>query len=164
MARATKWRIEQMDPASPAALRLFKLSDEYMAALYPAEANHMASVEDLQGPHAVLYGCLAGDVLAACGAAKLMEDDARYGEIKRLFVDLPYRGRGLSILLMARLERYLMERGVALVRLEVGISQPEALALYSRLGYVERGPFGIYTSNPYSVFFEKRLDVREPTG
>jgi putative acetyltransferase len=151
------WRVERLDPASAGALRLFQLSDEYMAALYPAEANHMASAEDLQNPGAALYGCRAGAVLAACGAVKLQEGEARYGEIKRLFVDPPYRGRGLSKLLMARLEQHLLELGVELVRLEAGISQPEALGLYTRLGYVERGPFGIYTSNPYSIFFEKRL-------
>ena len=42
-------------------------------------------------------------------------------------------------------------------RLETGIHQPEALGLYRRLGYVERGPFGSYALDPLSVFFEKRL-------
>ena len=33
--------------------------------------------------------------------------------------------------------------------------QPEALALYRRHGYTERGPFGTYQPDPLSTFFEK---------
>lgn len=157
MNRETAIRVERVDPEAPGARRLFRLSDEYMAALYPAEANHMASAEELRVPDAALYGCNMAGVLAACGAVRLMAGDPRYGEIKRLFVDPLYRGQGLSRPLMARLEAHVLERGVELVRLEVGVSQPEALGLYRTLGYVERGPFGIYAANPWSVFFEKRL-------
>jgi putative acetyltransferase len=59
--------------------------------------------------------------------------------------------------LVARLEAELVARDVPLARLETGIHQPEALALYRRLGYVEREPFGGYALDPLSVFFEKLL-------
>jgi putative acetyltransferase len=39
----------------------------------------------------------------------------------------------------------------------VGVSQPEALGLYRKLGYAERGPFGRYKSDPLSVFLEKKI-------
>jgi putative acetyltransferase len=39
--------------------------------------------------------------------------------------------------------------------LETGVRQPEALALYRRHGYTERGPFGPYQPDPLSTFFEK---------
>jgi putative acetyltransferase len=41
--------------------------------------------------------------------------------------------------------------------LETGISQPEALAFYARAGYVNRGPFGGYPDDPFSMFMEKEL-------
>lgn len=44
-----------------------------------------------------------------------------------------------------------------MIRLETGVYQPEALALYGRAGYVERGPFGDYVADPLSVFMEKEL-------
>jgi putative acetyltransferase len=43
------------------------------------------------------------------------------------------------------------------MRLETGISQPDALRLYERAGYVRRGPFGNYGPDPLSVFMEKSL-------
>jgi putative acetyltransferase len=40
---------------------------------------------------------------------------------------------------------------------QTGISQPDAIALYRKFGYVERGPFGAYQPDPLSLFMEKRL-------
>ena len=93
----------------------------------------------------------------ASGAAKIMRDDGHYAEIKRVFVLDEYRGRGLSKRIMEFVEDELRARGVDLFRLETGVRQPEALGLYRRLGYRERGPFGAYRPDPLSVFMEKRL-------
>ena len=98
------------------------------------------------------------DRLVASGAAKLMRDDVDYAEIKRVFVLPEFRGRGISRAIMDWLETELKRRGIALVRLETGVKQPEALGLYARLGYIERGPFGNYRPDPLSVFMEKRID------
>ena len=46
------------------------------------------------------------------------------------------------------------------MRLETGIHQAEALALYRRAGYAERGPFGEYAPDPLSHFFEKNIGPR----
>ncbi len=58
---------------------------------------------------------------------------------------------------MAHLEQCAAEEGVSLLQLETGVRQPEALALYRALGYVERGPFGPYRPDPLCLFMEKRL-------
>ncbi len=138
-------------------MRLLALSDAYMQALYPPASNHLESAEALSGPHARFLGIYADNDLVACGAVKLMEDDGRYGEIKRVFVLESHRGRGLSRRIMASLEDLLRAEGIALARLETGIAQPEALGLYRALGYVERAPFGAYQPDPLSLFMEKRL-------
>jgi putative acetyltransferase len=93
----------------------------------------------------------------ACGAVKLLDDDGRYGEIKRLYVLPAQRGKGLARMIMATLEDALRREGYPLARLETGVAQPEALGLYRALGYVERTPFGAYRPDPLSVFMEKRL-------
>jgi len=85
------------------------------------------------------------------------DDDGCYGEIKRLFVLPEFRGLGLSRALMLALEAHLQAQQIEWARLETGIHQPEALGLYRRMGYRERGPFGAYRLDPYSVFMEKRL-------
>ena len=49
--------------------------------------------------------------------------------------------------------------GLPLLRLETGIHNTEALALYRRAGFVECAPFGDYAPDPLSVFMEKRVNT-----
>ncbi len=153
--------IAALDPHSAAAQALLAASDRLMAELYPALASeHLESATGLAQPDVLFLGLWVGAELAGCGAVKRMPADASglaYGEIKRVFVRPEQRGRGLSKLLMQGLERDLIERGLGLARLETGIRQPEALALYSRLGYQRRGPFGGKLADETGVFMEKRL-------
>ncbi len=114
-------------------------------------------MQALQKPHVRFLGIEEAGELVACGAVKLMNDGAAYGEVKRVFVLQEHRGKGHARSIMLALESGLRMQGIALVRLEVGISQPEALGLYGLLGYRERGPFGAYMANPYSIFMEKTL-------
>lgn len=142
---------------SPGARRLLALSDQFMASLYPAESNHMESMEALLSPSTCFLGIVSAGELVACGAVKPMHDGQAYGEIKRIFVLPEQRGRGHARSIMLALEAELQQRNIALVRLEVGTLQPEALGLYRSLGYVERGPFGAYAPDPWSVFMERVL-------
>ena len=152
-------RIEPTDPESDSAQALIAMSDTYMTALYPAESNHLESASALKAPNVLFLGCFLQDQLVGCGAVKILSDDGRYGELKRVFVLESHRGKGYSKAIMEKLEGHLKSSGIALARLETGPSQPEALGLYKRLGYVERAPFGAYVEDPLSVFMEKRLDV-----
>jgi putative acetyltransferase len=150
-------QIEAVDPLSPEAQSLIAQSDAYMAALYPAESNHLESVEALRQAHVLFVGAHVAGALVGCGAVKTMNDDGTYGEIKRVFVLDAYRGKGLSKAIMQTLEAHLSASGVNLARLETGIHQPEALGLYAKLGYVAREPFGSYAPDPLSLFMEKPL-------
>ncbi len=150
--------IEALDPTDPEVQALIAASDAFYVDLYPAESNHLESGDDLRRSNVIFIGCRVDGRLAATGAAKIMHDDGTYAEIKRVFVHEAYRGRGLSRLVMANLEHELQGCGILLFRLETGIRQPEAISLYDGLGYVERGPFGIYRPDPLSIFMEKRLE------
>lgn len=149
--------IRALDPASPDARRFLEWSDAYLASLYPAESNHLEDVEALSQPNVHFVGGYEGSELRACGAVKLLEDDGRYGEVKRVFVPDSQRGRGYSKQVMRHLEEFLLASGVCTARLETGIRQVEALSLYRGLGYRDRGPFGAYRPDPLSVFLEKDL-------
>lgn len=149
--------IEALDPLSAPAAHLLALSDAYMASLYPAESNHMESPSALALPNVLFLGAYLDGELAGCGAVKIMHDDGSYGEIKRVYVLDAFRGRGLSKQLMQALEAHLIEQQIPMARLETGISQPEALGLYEKLGYQYRAPFASYLLDPLSVFMEKRL-------
>ena len=152
-------RFADLDPDAADVRVLIAASDAYYDGLYPPESNHLEAADDLHKANVLFVGAYVDGVLAATGAAKLMNDDSEYAEIKRVFVLDRFRGMGLSSRLMEYLENELRARGVDLIRLETGVRQPEALGLYRKLGYVERGPFGAYAPDPLSVFMEKRVST-----
>ena len=156
---------------------LLLLSDAYMASLYPAESNHLVSSESLRTDDVCFIGAFqenrdrSGDEMAcqklvavsasalqcvACVAARFHRTEG-YAEIKRLYVEERWRGAGLARRLMARIEAEIVEQGIQCARLEMGIYQPEADALYRSLGYREIPPFGDYLVDPLSQFLEKAL-------
>ena len=149
--------VAELDPILPAAQRLIALSDAHMDALYPSESNHPESTAALQLPNVLFVGGWITGELVTCGAVKILHDGVSYGEIKRVFVLEPHRGKGHSKAILQHLEAHLTVASIRLARLETGIRQPEALGLYRRLGYAERGPYGGYQPDPLSVFMEKRL-------
>jgi len=157
VSACTELQILPTDPTSAAAQRLLELADQLAAALYPPESNHLESADALARRNVTFVGAYEGLELVGCGAIKRMDDDGRYGEIKRMFTVEERRGRGIARAIMKDLEARLRDDGIGIARLETGVRQPEALALYRRLGYVERAPFGQYREDPLSVFMEKRL-------
>lgn len=132
-------------------------SDEYLSELYPPESNHAVPMESLVSASAAFFACYIDNEVVACGGVSVVEDDVRFGEIKRVFVDEKHRGKQLATTMMNHVEAYLLEKGIHVARLEAGPMQPAALGLYKKLGYRERGPFGHYGEDPLSVFMEKTL-------
>jgi putative acetyltransferase len=154
---------------------LLVLSDEYMASLYPAESNHLVSSDSLRTGDATFIGAFVatdstpgaktsglsgesgnpnGHECVACVAARFYREQA-YAEIKRLYVAEAHRGGGLAKQLMAAIEGDIVAQGIECARLEMGIYQPEADALYRSLGYRDIPPFGDYLLDPLSQFLEK---------
>ncbi len=148
-----------LDANDPDVRTLVAESDDYLNSLYPPESNHAESLASLVSENSAFFVGYIGQQLVACGAVKLVKDDIAYGEIKRVFVRKQQRGRRLAIALMTHLEDYVKSAGVDVIRLEAGPRQPEALKLYRKLGYTERGPFGRYAPDPLSVFMEKKPGI-----
>lgn len=81
-------------------------------------------------------------------------------EVKRVVVDMAFRGRGLAVRLMAEIEEIAGASGARRLILQTGDRQPEAVALYRRLGYRQIGIYEPYvTAIPFSLCFEKLLGV-----
>lgn len=78
-------------------------------------------------------------------------------ELKRMYVVPSARGRGLSRVLLAELERTAVDAGRKRVVLETGTRQPEAIALYRSSGYADIAKFGHYRDDPLSVCLAKGL-------
>jgi len=134
--------------------RLLVELDAYLEALYPPESNHILSLEELCRPNVRFFVARRGGEALACGALVIEKD---YGEVKRMFVVPAARGQGLGRLVLSCIEARAAEAGISLLRLETGVRQAEALGLYRACGYLERGPFGPYITDPLSLFMEKTL-------
>ncbi len=149
--------IEFLDSDSAEVQALIARSDAFYSGLYPPESNHLEDYQSLKLANIMFVGYRIDTELVACGAAKTLTDDGVYAEIKRVFVDHQHRGKGLSVKIMQFLETELADRGIDVFRLETGVKQPEAIGLYRKLGYRERGPYGSYKPDPVSIFMEKKI-------
>ncbi len=150
-------RIAREHPDQPEVRAFLDASNAYMAALYPAESNHLVDGELLQREDVRFLVARHGLRAIGCGAVVLDGEGA--GEIKRMWIDPKARGLKLGARMLLALEDAAREAGCAVLRLETGISQPEALSLYRRAGFVAIGPFGAYKADPLSLFMEKPLVV-----
>ena len=74
-----------------------------------------------------------------------------------MYIRPQFRGLGLARLMLDHLAGYARDQGVALLRLETGIHQHEAIGLYERAGFRAIPPFGEYKPDPLSRFYEKRI-------
>jgi len=146
--------IHEESPLKTEIRRVIGEADAHAMSLYAAESNHLVSPEDLVTQGARFFVARADGVAVGCAA--LLRDGAE-GELKRMFVLERARGIGVGKALLQAVEDAAREDGVTVLRLESGIHNTEALALYHRAGYVSRGPFGAYQPDPVSVFMEKGL-------
>lgn len=130
--------------------------DAQLIPMYPIENHHGLNVEQLIADEVAFFILRVDGAAAGCGGIKLFGD--AYGEIKRMYVRPAYRGRGLSKLMLEHLVAHAREQGLPTLRLETGYLQSEAIRLYEHMGFVPTGPFGAYTADPVSLFYEK--DIR----
>ena len=133
---------------------LMEASTILLQSLYPEESNHLVDPTDLGAEGNVLLGAEELDAVIGCVG---FVDRGDYAEVKRLFVSQEFRGHGIARVLMAELESRAVDAGHTLMRLETGIHQPGAMALFESLQCQIRTPFGDYVDDPLSVFMEKTL-------
>jgi len=91
----------------------------------------------------------------ACGCFKKFGDDTV--EIKRMFVEKEWRGKGLSRLILNELEAWAVESGFQYAVLETSIHFKVARSLYQREGYEIIDNYGQYAGLEESVCMKKKL-------
>jgi GNAT superfamily N-acetyltransferase/DNA-binding transcriptional ArsR family regulator len=99
---------------------------------------------------------VAGEA-AGCGGICRYDDST--AELKAIYVAPLHRAHGYSRVIVQALEARAVSLGYRAVRLETGDAQPEAIALYTRLGYTPIERYGIYRDSPRSVCFERVLEL-----
>jgi GNAT superfamily N-acetyltransferase len=96
-----------------------------------------------------------GEEAIGCGGLRPL--DQTHGEIKRMFVRLSYRGKGVSTAILRGLEAAARDRGWERLVLETGDRQPDAMRFYEREGYSPIPRFGYYVDSELSRCYERVL-------
>jgi putative acetyltransferase len=146
--------INEESPLRGEIKRLIAEADAHAMSLYPPDSNHLASAEELVAEGVRFFVARADGVAVGCA---VLRGDGTDGELKRMFVLERSRGIGVGRAILRAVEAAARADGILRLRLETGIRNTEALGLYRRAGYADRGPFGAYRADPLSVFLEKRL-------
>ncbi len=142
-------------PDQPEVIALIDELDAYQKPLYPPECHYGVDVSALLKPD-VAFAVIRGEEGAALGCGAVW-CGPEFGELKRVFVKPECRGKGAARAVLSFLEEQARARGCAVVMLETGIHQHEAIALYRRAGYDFCPPFGDYREDPHSLFMRKPL-------
>ena len=150
--------IRRADILSPVVQQLISALNSELEERYPEEgANHFRldpeEVADGRGAFLVAY---IGGQPVGCGAVRRIESTV--AEIKRMYVAPQARGRGVGRQVLLQLEAEARRLDATRLVLETGPRQPEALALYSRAGFVEIPNFGDYVGCEFSVCMAKELN------
>jgi putative acetyltransferase len=151
------FEVDLVDPRGPEAAKLISALSAELARRYDytEDGSGGFNPEDAIGPRGAFVIGRTGGRPVACGAIRPLEEGV--AEVKRVFVQVGYRGRGYAKAVMIELERLARERGYAVVRLETGVRQPEAIALYEKLGYHRIQNYGEHVDSKMSVCYEKKL-------
>lgn len=105
----------------------------------------------------IKYVVLAYENSEAVGCGAIKEWDSETMEVKRMFVPLKNRGKGIASLVLTELEKWAFELGYKKCILETGEKQPEAIRLYTKNNYNLIPNYGQYAGVETSKCFEKYL-------
>ena len=120
---------------------LIVMLDQELWQRYPETQQNFRPFNTLDAKAHIILLYLESAI--GCGCFRVMNEHGVV-EIKRMFVKDLYRGRGYGKMILSALEKWAVEEGYSIAKLETGINQPEAIAAYEHSGY-----FRIPNYEPY---------------
>lgn len=135
-------------------VELVKLLDTELSKRDGEEHAFYDQFNSIDNLNQVVLASEKGQVIG-CGAIKAL--DKQTIEVKRMFVRIRSRGKGIAKLMLSELENWAFELGYDYCNLETGKRQPEAIALYKRAGYRIIINYGQYAGVENSICFQKAL-------
>lgn len=134
---------------------LTALLDDELISLYPDTHQQFESdyIIDETGRVVLVY---CDGNLSGCGCFRPTATK-KVVEIKRMFVKKEFRGKGIAKRILFELEKWTMEENYSRTILVTGIYSPEAVSLYTKMGYKQISTYGIYQGDPESICMGKNL-------
>lgn len=136
--------------------------NDHLLPLSPIEFQFKMTVEQMADSATTLFVARDAEGRAVgMGALKMHGPDL--GEVKRMYTVPEVRGQRVGRQLLERIVDLARERGLPVVMLETGTGEgmAEAHRLYTRYGFVPRGPFLDYPDSAWSAFFELPLSAEK---
>jgi putative acetyltransferase len=134
MATVTKVTAKAEDVRSLEAQTLIKLLSEELAELYETEDGSAGFIpEDVEVPRAAFVVARIDGQPVGCGAIRPLSEQSV--EVKRMYTLSEHRRKGVAQAILLELERLAKEFNYETIKLQTGPKQPEAVALYKKLGY-----------------------------
>lgn len=132
----------------------------HLLPLSPVEFQFKMTVEQMAGDDTTVF--VARDEAGrAVGCGALRVHGGGVGEVKRMYTVPEVRGHRVGRALLDAVIGLARQRGLATLMLETGTGDGMAAAarLYTRAGFVPRGPFLDYPASPWSAFYELPLQA-----
>lgn len=133
--------------------KLTALFDEYLVDIDGDEKDFYAQFNQIYIDNVIL--CYENDVAIGCGAFK--KSDTQVAEIKRMFVPVEHRGKGIASKILYELEIWAIELGHTSCILETSFKLEIAIALYKKAGFEITENYGQYIGVESSVCMKKVL-------
>lgn len=135
----------------------------HLLPLSPLEFQFKMTVEQMADPSTTLF-VARDEAGTAVGMGALKVHSAELGEVKRMFTLPSVRGQRVGSALLEAIVALAREKNLPTLMLETGTGEGMASAhrLYTRSGFVSRGPFLDYPDSEWSAFFELPLKAGAP--
>jgi len=116
---------------NPDFQKLTALFDDYLIDIDGDEKDFFAQYNQIYIDNVIV--CYENKIPVGCGAFK--KSETQVAEIKRMFVLLEHRGKGIALTILSELELWAKELNHASSILETSFKLENAIALYKKLGY-----------------------------
>ncbi|HEX5278815.1 MAG TPA: GNAT family N-acetyltransferase [Micropepsaceae bacterium] len=151
--------VELVSSATADVRRLIEELDQELAQLYTPDQCHGLRLDAIFQPDIRLFVARLYGAAIGCGGIAIGPESA---EVKRMYVQREWRGRGVADAILDRLITEARGSGLKLIRLETGAHSAAAIRFYSRSGFRPCGPFGSFKGVPRSsvvasIFMELQL-------
>jgi GNAT superfamily N-acetyltransferase len=146
-----------VDPETPDAIRFRRAMEDEAERLY---GDREGTIHDVSADPDEMRPPSGGFLVvrrdgSAIGGGGFKQLDGRTCEIKRMYLEPEWRGKGLSRALLEAIEAAARDAGYAVARLDTGDRQPSAKRLYDGAGYRR---IGDYNGNPLArLWYEREL-------
>ncbi len=144
LTRVNEIQIRPVRYGSPAAQRLVEAIFQDQVQRYGGRDEAHVEAVEFDPPDGGFLLAYADGVPVGCVGWRSLDEGEEIAELKRLYTVPEVRRQGLAARLVAAIEENAREHGRKRIVLETGRKQPEAIALYTKLGYAPIEHFGHY--------------------